>query len=62
MDKDISVLVSLRKRIKQAECLEEIGSVLIKASHKLSGNDYSYIDKLAEARADEISVDLSEFQ
>lgn len=62
MNKDISVLVSLRKRIKQADCLEKLGTVLIEAADKLSSNDYSYIDKIAAAKAGEISVDLSEFQ
>jgi hypothetical protein len=62
MKNEISILVSFRKKIKQATNLIQLTDIVLDASEKLSANDYSYIDKLAESKAKKLEIDLRDFQ
>jgi hypothetical protein len=62
MKNQISILVSFRKKVKQATNLIQLTDIVLDASEKLSANDYSYIDKLAESKAKKLEIDLRDFQ
>ena len=62
MKNEISILVSFRKKVKQATNLIQLTDIVLDASEKLSANDYSYIDKLAESKAKKLEIDLRDFQ